>query len=607
MAAPAEVMNFRQASMKRTCPVFDNLLYALFSLESPMTITKIGVSTLLIFCLAAPLAAQSQEPEPGWTDEFILSFKPQRRAVQAAPPNPVVGQIFQTGTVPISIQDVINMMLDNNLDIRSNRFTPRSTALQTLVFYRALQPSLRFTGNISRDTSASTSQLIGTSALSNLRHQFNVNLSQALPWGTSLAVDLTMNRQSNNSVVNTFNPSYTGFIRYTVGQHLLRDRGRLVNTRQIIIGQNNEKLSALQFETQVTNLVVTAQKTYWDLVFAAEDLKVKQRSLELATQTLTENQTRVQIGVLAPIEIKLSESEVANRQQQLIQSKGSVVTNEDQIKTLVSSETDPSLFLIGLSTRDTPRRPASVTIPTLEEGVRIAMENRPELRQAAIEMENREIDVAYLKNQKLPLLDVTATFTQNGTGGTRTIRNSQFGGAVTEVIPGGLTNAFGQLWGFDFLGNSLGVSLTIPLNNKAAKADYDRSVNERALTQSRLSVTRQQIALEVRNALTQIDQARATIDTARVARELAQEQVEAEQTKFNLGTSTLRFVLEEQRNLAQAETTEVQSLVTFNKALVDLDKAMGLTLMKNNIQIDKAIQGGTIASQTLAERARSGN
>jgi outer membrane protein TolC len=569
-----------------------------------MSIKRASLSMVLILCLVAPLSAQS-----GWTEDFLLNFNPSaRRTPQAAPPqNPVVAQIFQTGTVPISMQDVVNMMLDNNLDIRSNRFSPRSSALQTLVFYRALQPSIRFSGTLSRDTSASTSQLIGATSLSNLRHQFAVNFSQQLPWGTSLAIDATMNRQSNNSNNNTFNPSYVGLIRYTVGQHLLRDRGKLVNTRQIIVGQNNEKLSAIQFENQMINLIVTAQKTYWDLVFAGEDLKVKLRSLDLAQQTLSENQTKVQIGVLAPIEVKLSESEVANRQQQLIQSRGSVVTNEDQIKKLVSSETDPSLFLIGLSTNDAPRRPASVTVPTLEEGVRIAMENRLELRQTALELENRDVDVAYLKNQKLPILDVTATFTQNGTGGTRTIRTSQIGGQVTEVIPGGLTDAFGQLFGYGYLGNSIGFSLTIPLSNKAAVADYDRAVNERRLTQSRLDVARQQIALEVRNALTQIEQARASIDTARVARELAQEQVEAEQTKFNLGTSTLRFVLEEQRNLAQAETTELQSLVGFNKALVDLDKAMGLTLMKNNVQVDKAIQGNAVASRTLVERARSGN
>ena len=570
-----------------------------------MTIKTIALSAFLAFCLVAPLSAQNA----GWTQEYLLRFDPaaSRGTAQAAPPNPVVAQVFQTGTVPISIQDVINMMLDNNLDIRSNRFGPRSSALQTLVFYRALQPSLRFTGTVSRDTAASSSQLQGAASLSNLRHQFGVNFSQALPWGTSLAIDASMNRQSNNSSVNTFNPSYTGTIRYTVGQHLLRDRGRSINTRQIIVGQNNEKLSEIQFETQMTTLVVQAQKTYWDLVFAAEDLKVKQRSLELAQQTLTDNQTKVEIGTLAPIEVKQTEFEVANRQQQLIQSRGSVFQNEDQIKKMVSSETDPSLFLVRLATQDSPRRPAGAIVPTLEEGVRIAMENRPELRQAAIELRNRDIDVDYTKNQKLPILDVTATFNQNGTGGTRTIRSSSFGGQVTDVIPGGVFDAFGQLFGYDYKGYSLGFSFTIPLSNKAAKADYERAVNERRLSDSRLNVTRQQIALDVRNALTQIEQARASIDQARVAHELAQETVQAEQTKFSLGTSTLRNVLEEQRNLAQAETTELQSLVTFNKALVDLDEAMGLTLMKNNIQIDKAIQSPTVASRSLVERARSGN
>jgi outer membrane protein TolC len=555
----------------------------------------------VIFCLATPLWAQS-----GWTEEFLLRFNP-AAVKSAAPPNPVIAQVFQTGTVPISLQQVIDMMLDHNLDIRTNRFSPRSSALQTLVFYRALQPSLRFNGSVSRDSSRSTSQINGADSLSTLRHQFSVNFSQQLPWGTSVAIDATMNRQSSNSITNTFNPSYQGSVRYTLGQHLLRDRGRFVNTRQIIVGQNNERLSEIQFETQIVNLIVQAQKTYWDLVFAAEDLKVKQRSLELAQQTLTDNQARVEIGTLAPIEIKQTESEVANRRQQLIQSTGSVVTNEDQIKKLVSSETDPSLFLVRLSTQDAPRRPATVDIPSLEEAVRVAMENRPELRQAAIELRNREIDVDYSRNQKLPILDVTATFTQNGTGGTRTIRDSSFGGSVIDIIPGGVWSAFGQLFSYDYRGYSLGFSFTIPLSNKAAKADYDRAVNERQLTESRLNVTRQQIALEVRNALTQIEQARASIDTARVARELAEERVSAEQTKFNLGTSTLRFVLEEQRNVAQAETTELQSLVTFNKALVDLDKSMGLTLMKNNIQVDKALQPSTVASKGLSDFARSGN
>ncbi len=569
-----------------------------------MKITKIVSSVFLVLLLASPLSAQT-----GWTKDFLLHYMPpsEREKAAAPPPGQVIAQVFQTGTVPISMQDVIGMLLDHNLDVRTNRFSPRSSALQTLVFYRALQPSLRFTGTVSRDTSASTNQTNGATVLSTQTHQFGVNFSQQLPWGTSLTVDGTINRRFSNSFTSTFNPSYQSSVRYTVGQHLLRDRGTFVNTRQIIVGQNNEKISQIQFETQITTLIVQAQKSYWDLVFAAEDLKVKQRSLDVAQQTLTENQQKVEIGTLAPIEVKQTQSEVANRRQQLIQSTGSLVQNEDQIKKLISSETDPSLFLVKLQTQDMPRKPAGLTIPTLEEAVKIAMENRPELRQAAIDMENKDIDVDYLRNQKKPILDVTASFTQNGTGGTRTIRDSQFGGQIVDVIPGGIWTSFGQLFSYNYRGWSTGFTFTIPLNNKAAQADYDRAINERQLAQSRLDVTRQQIALEVRTALTQLEQARAIIETSTIASELARDQMEAEQTKFNLGTSTLRFVLEEQRNVAQAESTELQSLVTFNKNLVDLDKAMGLTLTKNNVQIEKALQTPAVASKSLGDRARSGN
>jgi outer membrane protein TolC len=475
------------------------------------------------------------------------------------------------------------------------------------VFYRALQPSLRFTGNFNRNTAASTSQLNGAQSLSQLRHNFGVNFSQQLPFGTSLTIDASMNRLSNNSSNATFNPSYTGSVVYTVGQKLLRDRGRRINMRQIIAAENNERNAQTQFEIQITNLLVQAQKTYWDLVFATEDLKVKQRSLDVAKITLDQNRMKVEIGTLARIEVKQTESEVANRRQQLIQSEGSVTLNEDQIKKMVSSETDPRLFLVRLSTQESPRRPTAVNVPTLEEAVRVALENRPELRQTALELQNRDLDVDYAKNQKLPILDVTASYTQNGVGGTQTIRGSQIGSPIIEVRPGGIFDAFGQLFSYNYGGYSMGFSFTLPLSNRAANADYERALNERRITESRLNVARQQVALEVRNALSAIAQAQASIENAQVARELAIERLRAEETKFELGTSTLRIVLEEQRNLAQAETGELQTLVTFTKALVDLDRAMGLTLLRNNVQIDRALEGSPVASRTLLERSAVGN
>jgi len=383
-------------------------------------------------------------------------------------------------------------------------------------------------------------------------------------------------------------------VTYTVGQHLLRDRGRLPNTRQILTARNNEKISEIAFELQLTNLLVQAQKSYWDLVFANQDLGVKQRSLELAQRTLEENKTKVEIGTLAPIDVVQTQADVAARREQLVVSTFNVTSAEDQIKKLTSSDKDPSMFLIKLRALDSPKRPEAVQIPSLEESIRIALENRPEMRQALLDTKNKDIDVRYTHNQKLPTLDVTASYNQNGTGGTQIVRGT-IGGAASTIIPGGIADAFGQLFSYNYTGYSLGVSFVLPLSNKAADADYERALNEQRLSKSRMEATAQQIALEVRNALTQVEMNRARIETAKTTHELAQKKMEAEQDKFTLGSSTLRFVLEEQRNVAQAESNELQAVVNFTKSLVDLDKAMGLSLSKNSIEIEKTLNSSTTA------------
>jgi len=534
----------------------------------------------------------------GWVEDFLRRYNPAAPAVTAVATTnstEALGQLLRTGEVPVTMTDVINLMIDNNLDIRSNRLGPRSSYWQSLVFYRALQPSLRFSFNRNRNTNLSTNQVNGTVPnVSQLRTNYGVSFSQALATGTSLTVDATMNRVESTSNFNLFNPSYAGNISYSAGQHLLRDRGRLPNTRQILIGQNNEKMSEIGFEIQLTNLLVQAQKSYWDLVFAGQDLGVKQRSLELAQRTLEENKMKVEIGTLARIDVVQTEADVASRREQLVVSTFNVTSAEDQIKKLTSSDKDPAMFLIKLRAQDAPKRPDVVQVPTLEEAIKVALENRPEIRQSLLDTQNKDIDVQYMRNQRLPIFDVTGSYNQNGTGGTR-IERSTLAGSASRVIPGGIGDAFTQLFGYNFTGYSFGFSFVLPLSNKAADADYERALNEQRLSKSKMDVTAQQIALEVRNAVTQVEMNRARIETAKTTRELAQEKMEAEQAKFNLGTSTLRFVLEEQRNVAQAESNELQAVVNFTKSLVDLDKSMGLTLSKNNIELEKTLKTGASA------------
>jgi outer membrane protein TolC len=556
-----------------------------------MKFNKLATSLLLIIVMAVPSMASSN-----WVEDFLRRYEPDRRAAGASISSSGLGQLIRTGEVPVSLNDVINLMIDNNLDIRSNRLSPRSSYWQSLVFYRALQPSLRLSVNRSRNTTLSNSQLNGTVPdVTQSRMNYAINFSQALPTGTSLAVDATMNRVESTSNLNLYNPSYTGLLTYTVGQHLLRDRGRLPNTRQILAAQNTEKMSEVAFELQLINLIATAQKSYWDLVFAGQDLGVKQRSVDLALRTLDENKMKVDIGTLAPIDVVQTEADVASRREQLVISTSTVTTAEDQIKKMTSADKDPAMFLMKLRTLDLPKQPNTVQIPSLEEAVKIALENRPEIKQSLLDIENKDIDVQYTRNQKLPILDATASYNQNGTGGTKFLRGNVIGGAATTVVPGTVWGSFGQLFGFNYTGYTMGLSLTIPLNNRAAEADHERALNEQRLSKSKMDVTTQQVALDVRNALVQVEMNRARIETAKTTRELAQKKMEAEQDKFGLGTSTLRFVLEEQRNVAQAESNELQAVVNFTKALVDLDKSMGLTLSKNNIEMEKTLKAGTNA------------
>jgi outer membrane protein TolC len=547
------------------------------------------VSMIMLSLNAVPVRAA------GLGQNFIGEFLNRYRSTPVSIPvtpaeqnQQALASLIQSGVLPLTVGDLIGLTLNNNLDISVNRLTPFSSLLAIESFYRPFEPTIRLAASVTRNTTPAASQLVGAQSLASLTHNYTVGFGQTLATGTNVGVDLVMNRASSNSSFNTFNPSWNGTVRYSISQNFLRDFGRAINTRQIRIAQNNQKISEAQFETQVIDLVSQAQKTYWDLVFTAEDLKVKQRSMDLAQKTLSDNRTQVEIGTLAPIDVVQAESEVATRQEQLVISTYTQTQVEDQVKKLISPQLDPGMVLARVNPLQAVRRPAAGDVMTVEDAIKVAFENRPELRRLDLDLENRAIEVEYAKNQLLPVLTVSGAYNHTGLGGREIVRASN-GGPVVAVLPGGLGDAFGQLFGYDFRGYSIGFNLQIPLRNRAAQGEHARALTEQQLAQSRLNATMQAIALEVRNAITQVEMNRARIDAAEKARELTERRLDAEQKKFELGASTIRFVLEEQRNVTQAQTNEINALVNYTKALVDYDRSIGMTLQKNNIEIEKTL------------------
>jgi len=527
---------------------------------------------------------------PNFVDQFFNKYKP---APVNSKPTPseispdALTSLIRNGEIPMSMNDVIGLTLRNNLDIGLDRLNTLSTRLATDSFYRPFEPMLRINAGVNQNTAPSSSQLFGVPAVSQLSQVYGVAYTQTLQTGTDVGIDFSLNRLSTNNAFSTFNPGWAGTVTYSATQHFIKNYGRDINARQFKVAKNNTDISDAQFERQVIDLVTRAEKSYWDLVFTFEDLKVKERSIEVARKTLSDNRIQVDAGAMAASDLVQAESEVATRQQQLLDSNFIQVLASDQVKKLVTNEPDPGLVLAKISPTQTVPRPVSGELLTREEAIRYALDNRPEMREIEFQMKNNDIDVQYTKNQLMPSLDVTAAYTQNGLGGPLTQYDSFGSNAnVIAVIPGGLGDTLSQIARNQYRGYRFQATLQIPLSNRAAQSDHARAVTEKRTGENRKAATAQSIALEVRNAVTQVEMSAARIDAAQTIRVLAERKLDYEQKKFDLGVSPIRFVIEEQRNVTQAQTDEIAALVSYAKAMVDYNHAIGTILKKNNIVLD---------------------
>ena len=217
-----------------------------------------------------------------------------------------------------------------------------------------------------------------------------------------------MNRFSNNSFFSTLNPSYSGTLFYQFTQPLLNGFGRTINTSQIRIAQNNLAISEIQFEQQVMDLVVQATNAYWDLVATYEEIRVQQGALDLAQRVHEDTETQVAIGTMARFEVLQTQQTLASRREGLIVAQASLTRIEDNLKAMISRVSDPALVLLRLNPIEDIRNRTDPVLP-VEQGIQLALLNRPELRQAELNLRNSEINLAVARNGLRPQLDLTGS------------------------------------------------------------------------------------------------------------------------------------------------------------------------------------------------------
>lgn len=418
----------------------------------------------------------------------------------------------------------------------------------------------------------------------------NISYAQALPSGTDLRLDFDNSRTTNNSLFATLVPEVRASFRFTLRQRLLSGFGIGPNTRFIRIARNNREISDVAFRNQVIATVTQIQNIYWDLVNAYEDVRVRQRSLDLAEKILSDNRAQVRLGTMAPIEIVRAEAEVATRKQELIQSQTQLQLQQLLMKNAVTRNLDdPLLAAAEVVPTDTMKLPDVEPVVPIQDLLADAMGHRPELIQARIDLKNREISRKSAANAQLPTLDLVAWYGGSGLAGAQNPLNSTL---PPGTIPGtGFGDAFTRVFQHDFPDYAVGLSLNLPIRNRAAQADQIRSELEFRQAQMRLQQLRNQIAIEVRNAQFAVQQNRARVEAAGQRRDLARHTLGIERKRFALGASTSFDVLQMQRDLAVAESNLVAAMSDYEKSRVEMDRVTGQTLLRNGIDIAEAEVG----------------
>jgi outer membrane protein len=452
-----------------------------------------------------------------------------------------------------------------------------------------------------------SSLFTGVPVLAQNTQTYDFSYVQGFQTGTNLLVGFNNVRQSTNSPFTTLSPVINPNFTFRLTQHLLQGFGFPANNRFIRIAKNNREITDVAFRLQIITTVDQIENMYWDLVFAYENVRVQQESLAFAQKTLSDTQKQVQIGSLAPIEVVRAQSTVAADQQSLIQAQNNLQLQQLLMKNALSRTlVDPRLADAEVIPTSTIQLSTQEEITPTQDLVNDALGHRPELAEARINLASQEISNKAVRSNLLPTLDLFAYYGGSGLAGAQNPANlcvnqspaqQQFGCAgpplniLPTAAPVSYSTSLNQMVDSTAPDKGVGLTLNIPIRNRAGQATQIRSEMEYRQAQMRLQQIENEIRIEVRNAQFALQQNRAAVASAQAAVELGRTSLDAEQKKLNLGASTSTLVLQNQSALANAESTLVSAMSAYEKSRIELDRATGLLLDHNGIIMADAERG----------------
>jgi outer membrane protein TolC len=546
---------------------------------------------LFRFVIAGTLAAVSafgqlsSFPRPSY---FRETFQKTRTTVELRDPVRLKDFVVD-GKIELNLKNYLALVMANNTDIQLQLLTVEIPKNAIEAAFGAWDPKATASFATTRATTIPTNATTAQNAAAltkSLAQPYSLAYTQTLSTGLQYTASFQGAKSSATNSFNNYNPALTANMRVSVTQPLIQNRSPYVNRIPLMQAQVGYKASQYQESQQLLTLVNTAETAYWNVIMARENLKVAEAGRTNADEFLKYMQKQLDLGALSPLDIYNPQQSLAAGDLSVSQAKFSLSQAEDVLRHQMGADLEPDVRTLPISlTESVDLGPAESMPVDRELAVNKALMNHPAIRQALQKMDLDDLGIQSSKNGLLPNLSLSMSYQSAGTGGTFFPRSSLLGGTAGEPIAGGIGDALTQMWGFGYPTYFASLQLTLPIRNRAASAAMANSLVQKKNDALNLRNTQQGIRLNILTAVTKLDGAEEQLKLAKVQLDFAQKNLDAENTKFQLGTEINQNVINAQQVLVQAQSAVVTNQIGVRLNLLNLLTQTGELLDERGIVV----------------------
>jgi outer membrane protein TolC len=517
-------------------------------------------------------------------------------SAQTAPAAPAQLGSASTTAAPLSVRELtvaeaVELALQNNPDLAVVRIEPELGVTRTQQAKSAFIPFLSGSAGKTSTTSPSSNPLQNATGVASDVWFSSVGVRQRLQLGGGTwNVSWDNTRTTTNSFLTNFNPNLSAGLMLAFSQPLLKDLQMDAAKQQLIISKRNQNISDLRFKEAVVQTMAAVKSAYWNLVAMNDNVAVQQQSLDLALELVRVNKARVDVGQSPPLDLVSAEAEAAQRREQLIVATFAARQAEDALRTLIIKPGEATYWQTKLVPSDAP--PIGGPLPDVDVAVKAALSDRSDLSRTREELANAHTSVKYFNNQRLPDVRLEASHRTAGLAGDQLLREGEFPGTVvgSQNIP--FSTAWNQIWGRDFPAWTVGVTVSYPIGRSYEDAGLAKARLEEKQAQARLDSLEIQTVKQLRQSARDVESTAQRIDATRAARSLAEQRLDAEQKRFEVGMSTSFLVVQAQRDLALAKTNELSAILDHQVAQVNFEALQKAPASNGSV----SVAGGNIVA-----------